>query len=439
MSKHLETATIRVEGQMIDLVNLRSETYTDESRVPTIEFGTPSEDAYRRDLTINSMFYNINEEKIEDLTGKGISDLSSRLIRTPLEPLQTFLDDPLRVLRTIRFANRFEFDIVPDIIIAAKNPQVRESVLNKVSFERYGIELDKMFEGNRPEVSAAQLHDFDLLQLLYKIPAESAELQDQALVNNLINLSTNLAQVLGFLFKGLKEQLGDQQQSNFAGKELCSSAKQLKELQMRCFYTSLLLPFFEYQVPQGKKKTTQSVVQHILNVSLKRSTEVQKFVLETSCATPTYVDFMNELASNPQVFVTQPERKIALGWFLRSAGPRWPSIQLLGAAHEYCKSVDGQSRVAEIDTAMLDAIIAKQAALNAEIENNDLTNIHLVKPLIDGKQICALYEVRPGKLIKPLLDELITFQIFQPHASKEDAEAFMMVKKAEFLAKHDSQ
>ena len=163
MSKHLETATIRVEGQMIDLVNLRSETYTDESRVPTIEFGTPSEDAYRRDLTINSMFYNINEEKIEDLTGKGISDLSSRLIRTPLEPLQTFLDDPLRVLRTIRFANRFEFDIVPDIIIAAKNPQVRESVLNKVSFERYGIELDKMFEGNRPEVSAAQLHDFDLL------------------------------------------------------------------------------------------------------------------------------------------------------------------------------------------------------------------------------------------------------------------------------------
>ena len=75
MSKHLETATIRVEGQMIDLVNLRSETYTADSRVPTIEFGTPSEDAYRRDLTINSMFYNINDEKIEDWTGHGISDL----------------------------------------------------------------------------------------------------------------------------------------------------------------------------------------------------------------------------------------------------------------------------------------------------------------------------------------------------------------------------
>ena len=60
-SKHLETATIRVEGQWIDLVNLRSETYTEESRVPEIEIGTPEQDAFRRDLTINSMFYNINE------------------------------------------------------------------------------------------------------------------------------------------------------------------------------------------------------------------------------------------------------------------------------------------------------------------------------------------------------------------------------------------
>ena len=83
----METATIRVEGLMIDLVNLRNEEYTQESRVPTIEIGTPTEDAYRRDLTINSLFYNVNEEKIEDFTGKGITDLRAGIIRTPLEPL----------------------------------------------------------------------------------------------------------------------------------------------------------------------------------------------------------------------------------------------------------------------------------------------------------------------------------------------------------------
>ena len=68
------------------------------------------------------MFFNINDEKIEDWTEQGINDLRNGLIRTPLEPLQTFLDDPLRVLRTIRFANRFGFQIVPEIIEAARNP-----------------------------------------------------------------------------------------------------------------------------------------------------------------------------------------------------------------------------------------------------------------------------------------------------------------------------
>ena len=72
---------------MIDLVNLRNETYTEESRVPTIGIGTPTEDAYRRDLTINSLFYNINDEKVEDFTEMGISDLREGIVRTPLEPL----------------------------------------------------------------------------------------------------------------------------------------------------------------------------------------------------------------------------------------------------------------------------------------------------------------------------------------------------------------
>lgn len=144
-SKHLETATIRVEGLMIDLVNLRSEVYTEGSRVPQIEIGTPTEDAYRRDLTINSMFYNINDQLVEDFTEQGISDLKKGILRTPMEPVQTFLDDPLRVLRVIRFANRFEFDMVPELLVAAKNTDVRDCILNKISYERLGIELDKMF------------------------------------------------------------------------------------------------------------------------------------------------------------------------------------------------------------------------------------------------------------------------------------------------------
>lgn len=74
-SKHLETATLKVHGMFIDLVNLRSEEYADDWRIPIIKIGTPLEDSLRRDLTINAMFYNINTNEIEDFTNKGISDL----------------------------------------------------------------------------------------------------------------------------------------------------------------------------------------------------------------------------------------------------------------------------------------------------------------------------------------------------------------------------
>jgi tRNA nucleotidyltransferase (CCA-adding enzyme) len=100
----LECAIIKVLGTYIDLVNLRSEEYGDDSRVPVIKIGTPEQDALRRDLTLNSLFFNINTMKVEDYTGTGISDLKEGIAKTPLHPLKTFVDDPLRVLRVIRFA-----------------------------------------------------------------------------------------------------------------------------------------------------------------------------------------------------------------------------------------------------------------------------------------------------------------------------------------------
>ena len=109
---------------------------------------------------------------------------------------------------------------------------------------------------------------------------------------------------------------------------------------MRCFYTALLLPFYDYQVPQGKKKATQSVAHYILNNSLKRSNEVQKFVLDTCKSVPGHREFTNEYTANTGVFEAELERKVALGWFLREAGPRWTSIQLLACAMEYCSTFE---------------------------------------------------------------------------------------------------
>lgn len=176
-SKHLETATMMVHGQWIDLVNLRAESYADEgSRIPSqIEFGTAKQDALRRDLTINSLFYNINAKTVEDFTGQGLEDLKNGIIRTPLPPMQTFLDDPLRVLRSVRFAARFGFAVSQDLLSAASTDEVRVALGSKVSRERVGKEVELMLKGRDPLFAVELLHTLGLFDTVFTLPQPSAE------------------------------------------------------------------------------------------------------------------------------------------------------------------------------------------------------------------------------------------------------------------------
>lgn len=101
-SKHLETAKVKINELEVDLVNLRSETYVSDAahRIPEMAFGTPEQDALRRDFTFNSMFYNINTGSVEDFTGKGKRDLADGIVRTPMQPQETFMDGTLSTIPT---------------------------------------------------------------------------------------------------------------------------------------------------------------------------------------------------------------------------------------------------------------------------------------------------------------------------------------------------
>ena len=114
-SSHLQTATIVLFDKQIDIVNLRKEIYKKNSRVPEVSMGTVEEDVVRRDITINCLYYNINTGKIEDFTNKGIEDLKNGIIRMPKKAFDSFNEDPLRMLRVIRFTTRFCFKIDKDI------------------------------------------------------------------------------------------------------------------------------------------------------------------------------------------------------------------------------------------------------------------------------------------------------------------------------------
>jgi tRNA nucleotidyltransferase (CCA-adding enzyme) len=166
-SKHLETATMKLGNFDVDFVNLRSESYSEDSRIPAMKFGTPLEDALRRDLTINSLFYNINTRQVEDMTGRGVEDLKNGIIRSPLPAMQTLLDDPLRAFRAVRFASRFHFKLDSELRSAIQNPDVRSKLQHKVSRERVSQEILQMLSHPVSSTEASVLlYQLNLLPLV---------------------------------------------------------------------------------------------------------------------------------------------------------------------------------------------------------------------------------------------------------------------------------
>lgn len=183
-SKHLDTATAKFGAIECDFVQLRTESYaaSGDTRTPShTAVGTLQEDAQRRDCTMNALYYNVHTMKVEDPTGRGIDDLRAGLIRTPLEPRQTFLDDPLRVLRCIRFASQFAFEIDGPTFETMASAEVVEALGRKVVRERIGIELQKAMVGADPARAIRALHSRGLYEVVFGAPIDDFGVVTQAI------------------------------------------------------------------------------------------------------------------------------------------------------------------------------------------------------------------------------------------------------------------
>lgn len=174
-SGHLQTASLRIENLDVDFNQLRFERYDRDSRVPS-KAGVASvvEDAFRRDLTINSLYYNLNTNQVEDWTEEGLRDLRFRNIRTPNAPLPTFIEDPLRILRAIRFSSQLSFSMDPTLKEAALNKRVKQSLKQKVSRERIGKEVDAIFQSVDPQKGIELLIETKLIDLVFPLEARNA-------------------------------------------------------------------------------------------------------------------------------------------------------------------------------------------------------------------------------------------------------------------------
>lgn len=135
------TALARVDHHNVEFASARRESYSKDSRKPDVEPATLQEDAMRRDFTVNALMRNIHTGQLLDLTGMGIHDLENKTLRTPLDPVETFRDDPLRMLRAIRFKNRLGFRFAPGLPEAIKSERQR---LKIISGERIRDEIVKM-------------------------------------------------------------------------------------------------------------------------------------------------------------------------------------------------------------------------------------------------------------------------------------------------------
>ncbi|PKU80395.1 putative CCA tRNA nucleotidyltransferase 2 [Dendrobium catenatum] len=405
-SKHLETARMRICSTWVDFVNLRSESYAENSRIPKMKFGTAKEDAYRRDLTINSLFYNINTTSVEDLTGRGVQDLKDGYIVTPLPPKETFLDDPLRVLRAIRFGARFNFKLNEDLKEAASDDEVRDALMCKISRERIGHEIDLMISGNQPVRAMFYICDLQLFYAVFTLP-ENAQPEIVEGCNRLcvshIDAAWNVLQLVG-----------------------CST---FSDEQRRLYlYGALFLPLRNTAYTDTKPKKIP-VANFIIRNSLKLKANDAEMVVSLHVAVERFISLFPFMESDGEPVLAEvnlddefldipptSRKRVLAGLLLREIKSFWRVALLMSTLLRPIDEIVGDSLNKESER-------RKEIFTNVEriITDLGLDNAWEVKPLLDGKAIMGVLQLKGGgPLIREWQQRMIKWQLAHPNATAEE-------------------
>ncbi|OBZ79815.1 CCA tRNA nucleotidyltransferase, mitochondrial [Grifola frondosa] len=407
-SKHLETARTTILGIELDFVNLRSEEYAGHSRIPTqVAFGTPLQDALRRDITINALFYNVHSRLIEDHTGKGLEDMRSGIIRTPLPPRETFTDDPLRVLRCIRFASRFGFIMVPELQDAARDAGIQEALASKISRERVGEELDKMMKSRNPLLAIKLIDDLTLRNSTpcFLNPQSSAPASSSC---PLASLSLSPLHPLFFT-------------------ETSAQPSPLPRLFLACALTPHRM--LTYKVKGKLRPAVEAVIREGLKLG------VQHHYLDGIPALFTAADLLQKGVADWESGKLQGQERVALGLLLRErpvhnphTGYVWATSLLFSLLQELAPLWDWEQD--RFDTQEAEKKIAKYNTFMSRVEELELPAAVDAKTIVDGHEVVELLGAsKPGPWTGHVLARVIEWQLEHPQGTKDECEAWLAAER----------
>ncbi|KAI3404615.2 CCA1 [Candida oxycetoniae] len=412
-SKHLETCTTKMYGIDLDFVNLRSEEYTEDSRVPVIEFGTPEQDAMRRDATLNALFYNMNEKKIEDFTGTGLEDLKNGILRTPLPPIKTFLDDPLRILRLIRFASKFNFLIDPTTLDAMMESHNQKALSTKISKERIEIELRKMLVSDNPSYGLKLIHHCNLVHSLFYLDELEKEFDREALESSVKRIPHHL-QAASAIFPYYKKAINSF--SSFIKFPLDDDSK------FRFWLAMILHPYSV--IP--RVNNNKDIYDQFLRFGLKcKKSDIAK------------ISKINMTDKKPiDMFFKDPSsvKRSDLGKYLRNF-PEFADLNLLVQCFIDCihgvhidkplYPTPSPDSLSEEHLTLINQTVAKYESLFSKIKEWNLSNVHLLKPL-EGTKIANALNRKPGPWMAPVIDKALIWQLDNPTRSRDECLQYIM-------------
>jgi len=404
-SKHLETAVVHLLGRSIDFVNLRTEKYDETSRIPQIvPTDSPEEDAHRRDLTINALFYNINTGEVEDFVG-GLDDIKEGVIRTPIPPKETLMEDPLRALRYIRFASRYDFEIKEDIIEAVRDEDVQDAFRNKVSRERIEKEFRKIITGaSDPRMAMELIKDFQLRSEVLQLPEEYEEWEmDQKSSFHELDVWGHTMETLSNLQTIIKDRnLSDSKKFVI---NLAALMHDAGKLDPEIKGTKIVEDNKEVNTYHGHEDASMRAAEYALRrlpgIRVEEIEEVKKLIDAARRVNP-------QRQKNNEV--CNKSRK-ALGKFVQTIGEDWENAIDLAMADTSAHKKDWLST--------FDPTYFK--SMKEQVGEMGLEKAHEFKPILNGNEIMQLVNRKGGPWVGQLTKALMDWQLENPGATKEQA------------------